>query len=60
MTEQREIMTIDEVAEYLRIHRMTVYRWAKAGTIPMFKVGGRGGWRARRTDITNYGNAVNA
>jgi len=33
------VMTAEELAAYLRIHRTTVYRLIKAGTIPFFRVG---------------------
>jgi excisionase family DNA binding protein len=36
---EHEIMTIAEVAEYLRIHRTTVYRLIKKGGFPSFKIG---------------------
>lgn len=33
------IMTVPEVAEYLRVHPITVYRLAREGKIPGFKIG---------------------
>jgi excisionase family DNA binding protein len=36
---EHEIMTIVEVAAYLRIHRTTVYRLIKKGGFPAFKIG---------------------
>lgn len=47
--DEKEILTTREVAEYLRVHVITVYRWVKTGQIPFFKVGGR--LRFRRCDI---------
>jgi len=44
-----DIMTIREVAEYLKLTEKTAYRLAADGTIPGFKVGGA--WRFRRDDI---------
>ncbi|MBI3318806.1 MAG: helix-turn-helix domain-containing protein [Candidatus Omnitrophica bacterium] len=41
-----EILTIDQVADFLHLHPMTVYRLAKEGKLPGFKVGGR--WRFRQ------------
>ncbi len=41
-----EILTIEEVAQFLHLHIMTVYRLAKGGKLPGFKVGGR--WRFQR------------
>ncbi|MBD3392921.1 MAG: helix-turn-helix domain-containing protein [Chitinivibrionales bacterium] len=37
------IMTLDDVAGYLKIHRRTVHQWAIDGIIPAFKVGNQ--WR---------------
>lgn len=44
-----EIMTIREVATYLKIKEKTAYRLAAGGEIPGFKVGGS--WRFRRNEI---------
>lgn len=41
-----EILTIDEVATYLKAGKRTVYRLASSGDIPAFKLGGT--WRFRR------------
>ena len=35
-----QILTVKEVAEYLKVNERTVYRMATAGKIPAFKVGG--------------------
>jgi len=44
-----EIMTLEEVAEYLRISERTVYDWAQKGEIPCGKLGTA--WRFKRSDI---------
>lgn len=46
---QSDIMTIDEVADYLKLKVKTAYHLAAKGDIPGFKVGGA--WRFRRRDI---------
>ncbi len=46
---QSEILTIREVAEYLKVTERTIYRLAAAKKIPAFKVGGT--WRFSRADI---------
>jgi len=33
------VMTLDEVAEFLHVHPLTVYRLLKGRSIPAFKVG---------------------
>jgi excisionase family DNA binding protein len=43
------IMTIDEVADYLKVTERTIYRLAGVKKIPSFKVGGS--WRFSRADI---------
>lgn len=47
-----EIMTIKEVAEYLKVNDRTVYRMAAAGGIPAFKVGGS--WRFKSEEIEKW------
>ena len=47
--ETGEILTLDDVAAYLKVGKRTVYRLAAAKKIPAFKVGGT--WRFSRTDI---------
>lgn len=49
---ESEIMTIREVAAYLRLAEKSVYRYAAEGKIPGFKVGGA--WRFRRDEIEEY------
>ncbi|MGB0383207.1 MAG: helix-turn-helix domain-containing protein [Ardenticatenaceae bacterium] len=44
-----EILTIKEVADYLRLSRITVWRWCNNGKLPAFKVGR--GWRIYRSEI---------
>ena len=46
------ILTIKEVAEYLKVNERTVYRLAGAKKIPAFKVGGI--WRFLRSDIDQW------
>ena len=47
-----EIMTVADVAEYLKCHPSTIYRLLKAGQIPAFRVGYD--WRLRRSDIDRW------
>lgn len=44
-----EILTLDEVAAYLKAGKRTVYRLAAEGKLPAFKLGGS--WRFRRSDL---------
>ncbi len=50
MTDQ--IMTVKEVADYLKVNERTVYRMAAAGKIPAFKVGGS--WRFKQAAIEEW------
>ncbi len=34
-----ELLTVDEVANYLRVSRSTVWRWCQAKKVPAFKIG---------------------
>jgi excisionase family DNA binding protein len=45
----REIMTIEEVAAYLRLKPQTIYKWAQEKRIPAAKLGKE--WRFRRSLI---------
>ena len=47
-----EILTIDEVAAYLKAGKRTVYRLAANGKLPAFKLGGT--WRFRRGDLDQW------
>ena len=49
-----EIMTIEEVATYLRVSERTVYDWAQKGQLPGGKLGTT--WRFKRADIENWVN----
>ncbi|MDH0733264.1 helix-turn-helix domain-containing protein [Pseudomonas sichuanensis] len=47
-----EILTIDEVAAFLRAGKRTVYRLSASGKLPAFKLGGT--WRFRRSDLDKW------
>lgn len=47
-----EILTIKQVADYLKVTDRTIYRLAAAKKIPAFKVGGT--WRFSRADIDSW------
>jgi excisionase family DNA binding protein len=47
-----EIMTIEEVAEYLRVPLSSLYKLAQHGKIPASKVGRH--WRFRREFINRW------
>lgn len=47
-----EILTLEEVAAYLKAGKRTVYRLAQKGEIPAFKLGGT--WRFRRSELDSW------
>jgi PTS system nitrogen regulatory IIA component len=49
---EHQIMTIEEVADYLRVSERTVYEWAQKGEIPCGKLGTS--WRFRRSEIERW------
>lgn len=51
---QPDIMTVQEVAELLRVSERTVYDWAAGGTIPCGKLGTT--WRFKRDQVEKWVN----
>nr|WP_282213714.1 helix-turn-helix domain-containing protein [Methylococcus capsulatus] len=49
---ESEILTIKQVADYLKVTERTIYRLAAAKKIPAFKVGGT--WRFSRQEIDQW------
>jgi excisionase family DNA binding protein len=47
-----EILTLKEVADYLKLAEKTAYRLAAEGKLPGFKVGGS--WRFKREDVQSW------
>ena len=47
-------MTIEEVAEYLKMKPQTIYTWAQNGKIPAAKIGKE--WRFRRDLVDAWFN----
>jgi excisionase family DNA binding protein len=59
MTDQRrpldsgnEILTLEEVAAYLRLTPQTIYKWAQERRIPAVKLGKE--WRFRRSILDRW------
>ncbi len=52
---QDDILTIEEVARYLRVSDRTVYDWAQKGEIPAGKIGTV--WRFKKSEVENWVNA---
>ncbi|MDR2632643.1 MAG: PTS sugar transporter subunit IIA [Treponema sp.] len=49
-----DILTIDEVAKYLRVSERTVYDWAQKGEIPAGKIGTV--WRFKKSELEKWVN----
>jgi PTS system nitrogen regulatory IIA component len=49
-----QLMSIKELAEYLKVNVTTIYLWSQRGQIPAMKVGNL--WRYRRSDIEDWLN----
>ncbi len=47
-----EILTLQEVAKYLKVDKRTVYRMVKSKKVPAFRVGNQ--WRFLKTDILKW------
>ena len=44
-----ELLTVDEVAGYFRVHPMTVQRWCRTGDLPAAKIGRA--YRIKKSDL---------
>ncbi len=49
-----DILTIEEVAKYLRVSERTVYDWAQKGEIPSGKIGTV--WRFKKSEVEKWVN----
>ena len=49
---QEQIMTLREVAQYLGLHIMTVYKLTREGRVPAAKIGGQ--WRFKRDVLEHW------
>lgn len=49
MIHRSELMTIDDLAEYLKVTRRTIYEWVKHNKIPAVKLVGQ--WRFKKDKI---------
>jgi len=47
-----DVLTVKDVAKYLKVTDRTIYRMVADRRIPAFKVGGS--WRFRRTEIDEW------
>lgn len=52
MSEEKEIMTVRQVAEYLQMDEHTIYKLARSGQIPSVKIAGQ--WRFKKDLIDDW------
>jgi len=45
-------LTVHQVAHVLGLSERTIYRWCRAGTIPVHRIGGR--WRFERGELEKW------
>ena len=49
---QDKLLTIDQIAEYLKVDKFTVYRLVNKKQLPAFKVGNQ--WRFKREIVDSW------
>jgi excisionase family DNA binding protein len=52
MADDQEVLTVKEVCDLLRVHPTTLYKLAKQGKIPSFRVGTD--WRFRKDAVLRW------
>lgn len=52
MVKSRDVMTVIDVADYLKVHPMTIYKYVREGKIPAFKIGTS--WRIKKDSIEKW------
>jgi excisionase family DNA binding protein len=53
-----KVMTVNDLADYLRVHRSTVYRLLKNGQLPAFRVGSDWRFTTEAIDRWRIGSTV--
>jgi excisionase family DNA binding protein len=51
---QSQVLTVNELADFLRVHRSTVYRLLKTKSLPAFRVGSD--WRFNTETVNEWMN----
>lgn len=49
---EKEVLTVKQVAEFLQMDERTIYKLAKQGNIPSFKVSNQ--WRFLKKDVESW------
>ncbi len=53
-SESSDIIRASEACDFLRIHRNTLYRLARTGQLPAFKMSAGGTWRFRKSELEDW------
>ena len=48
------LLTAREAAERLGVEKITIVRWLRSGRLPGIKIGTRGDWRIRASELDAY------
>jgi excisionase family DNA binding protein len=52
---ENKLLSLDQVADHLRVHRDTVYKLVRSGRLPALQLGGRkAGWRVAEEDLQKF------
>ena len=50
-----QMLTVEQVAERLQVHRDTVYAWIRSDQLPGYRIGGRkAGFRIKQSDLERF------
>src|SRR5919202_3052742 len=49
---KKALLSVEEVAEYLGVGPVTIYRWCREGRLPCLKIGKH--WRVRRAALEDF------
>jgi excisionase family DNA binding protein len=60
LVEGRDVLTVEQIADYLQVHPETVRRWLRDGQLRGMALGGRSGWRVRRAELERFMQALEA
>jgi excisionase family DNA binding protein len=52
--EEREWLTVAQVAERLQLHEETIRRWIRDGRLPVLDLGKKAGFRIRPADLEAF------
>jgi excisionase family DNA binding protein len=52
--QESELLTVEQVAEYLKVHPETVRKWLRAGEMAGINLGGAAGWRVTPSDLEKF------